>query len=127
MAMTDPVNAPQWSRRHFHIRLAGLAGVLVGGAGVALAAAGYFWAGAALALVGGAGVAAALVFEVQSATHFAGGRRASAGARVAVQVLLAAFLLAEVNLFSYFHYHRFEDDHRSPCPTQLWPVLRQAR
>jgi hypothetical protein len=108
MAMTDNSNTPLWSRRHFHIRLAGLAGILIGGAGIALAAAGSLWLGLALGVIGGAAALAALVVEFQSASHFAGGRRASAGAAVALQVLLAAFLLAEVNIFSFYHYHRFD-------------------
>jgi hypothetical protein len=108
MAMTDPGSAPQWSRRHFQIRLAGLAGLLVGGAGIVLALAGYFWPGLGLAILGGLGVLAALVVEFRSARDFAGGRRAGAGARVALQVLLATFLLVEINVFSYAHYHRFD-------------------
>jgi hypothetical protein len=108
MALSKSPHTQDWLFRHFLMRLAGLTGVLVATAGGVLWGVGLPLVGIPLLLLGGAAVVAALVFEVQNARELVAARRGAAGSLVAAQVLLAVALLVEINLFSFFHYHRFD-------------------
>src|SRR2546423_10876073 len=60
-------------------------------------------------MLGGAGaVALALLVELAGLVLLASSRRGAVGSNVVLQVLLAAALVAGVNLFSFFHYQRFD-------------------
>jgi hypothetical protein len=108
MAMTNLFRSPDWLRRHFLIRVAGLSGALVGGLGLVLWSVGLTWLGVIVALLGFVAAGGALVVEIGNAAELVSARRGTAGSLSAAQVLLAAVLLVEVNAFSFFHYHRFD-------------------
>jgi hypothetical protein len=120
-----------WSRFHFLIRFLGLTGLICAGVAITLAYLGgslewdkltrwdylqpmlmgqsgdlatlmTFWF-----LVGGAGLTAlALLVEVLVMLGAVAGRRSAFGLNAAIQMILAAALLAGANVYSYYHYHR---------------------
>src|SRR5438876_9012728 len=138
MAVKHSPRGVWWSRLHFVIRFLGLTGLLVGGIAVAAAlvlnllppvrsitdaettarelyqratvASGDWtvqWTAAALLL----GVAAALfavLIELLTMLRTTAARRGAFGFNVLVQVILAATLLAGLNLWSFHHGHRFD-------------------
>jgi hypothetical protein len=132
MALTPSTPGRRWLRLHVFLRFAGLTGLLAAGVGLFLAAQAFdlrlwpAWRSAlenlfsgrtpdtllavALGLLLGGGLLAllALIVESVAALRVVAGRREAFGGNVAVQVLLAAVLLAGVNVFSFRHYLRFD-------------------
>jgi hypothetical protein len=99
----------------FLLRLLGLAGLFVAGIGVL----GLFampagdrgtvfavWLG--VAIVGGVIALAMLVVELVAGVQQSAGRRSAAGTMVLLQVALAVVLLIGINIFSIFHYERWD-------------------
>ena len=122
-----------WSRLHFLIRFLGVTGLLVGGVGLVLAALDNrpLWPvpGLAAWLVLGA---AAVVVPAALVELFAGMRAASAGRSLfglnaVVQVVLAALLLAGVNLVAFQHPLRFDwtRSQQFTLPTAVQADLRR--
>jgi hypothetical protein len=107
MALTKDIRKNDDLLWGFRMRLAGLAGLLVGGAGlVFLLSIGVIWLGVVLLVLGGVGIAAGLAFEVRHLQGLVAARRGAAGSNVALQIALAAGLLIQINAFSFFHYQR---------------------
>jgi hypothetical protein len=131
MALKTRSASRWWSRLHFLLRFLGLTGLLAGGVGVGLAflknvlswnllssteflrstllgEAGDEMTRVGVGLLLGGGLLAllALVVEMLAILTMAAGRRSAFGLNAALQVALAAALLAGVNLFSYSHYVR---------------------
>lgn len=129
-----------WSRLHFVVRLAGLTGLLAAGAGLALYLLDHGAAREAFEKLGdqcrealqglsrwdfgtafelavwlvlGGALAAALALLIETALmlRFAAGRRSAFGANALVQMALALALLVGVNVFSAYHYFRFDWTH----------------
>jgi hypothetical protein len=105
MALSRLARKPAW---HFWARLAGLTGLLVLAAGLVVFAVTEDAVGLAVAGVGGLFAALALLAELKGAAGLVLSRRGAVGSNVFVQVLLAAGLLVGVNVFSFFHYTRFD-------------------
>jgi hypothetical protein len=118
---------------HFLIRLLGLTGLLAAGVGLVVASvtrgeggpvvADLTWErlGEYAALGGGALVALAVLVEVLTGLPQLVGRRGAFGTNVVLQVLLAVVLLLGVNVYSFFHYRRYDwtRDHLFTIPTDI--------
>lgn len=129
-----------WSRLHFVVRLAGLTGLLAGGVGLALYLLDHGTVQATfeslgkqcgealqaltrwdfgvpyelavwLVLGGAAAAALALLIEAVLMLRFAAGRRSVFGGNALVQMAIALALLVGVNVFSAYHYFRFDWSH----------------
>jgi hypothetical protein len=85
-----------------------LTGLLVGGAGVVLHAEQDKTLGLILGLAGGGLAVLALLVEIIGAAGLLAGRRGAFGFNVFLQVVLAGFLVAAVNYFSFHHYLRWD-------------------
>jgi hypothetical protein len=105
MALSRQGQAPAW---HVAVRLAGLTGLVAVAVGLVIFAATEDEVGLIVAGAGGALAALALLVELKAALALVLSRRGAAGSSVALQVLLAAALLAGVNAFSFLHYARFD-------------------
>jgi hypothetical protein len=93
---------------HFWVRFAGLTGLVVLATGLVVVAVAGGVTGWALAVIGAVLAGVALLFEMQKAVALLLSRRGALGSNVAAQVLLAAILFAGINVFSFFHYARFD-------------------
>jgi hypothetical protein len=124
-------NLTKNTARHFWVRVAGLTGLLIAVAGVALWATAGLWVGIAPVIIGGAVALIVLVMEMAAAAA-AGGtvmRRGAVSSNAAGQIALAALLLVLVNLFSFTHYLRFDwtGDGQFTLPADLREQLAQLR
>jgi hypothetical protein len=145
MALTHPRSTGRWwSWLHFLIRVAGLTGLFAAAVGLVLAGpeavSGWVERLAAgdrslpgpevLAVAVGVALAALfLVVEIATVLRTLAGRRGAFGSNVAVQVLLAAALLAAVNGFSFGHYRRFDwtNDARFTLPADVRRQMTRLR
>src|SRR5262249_11022500 len=89
-------------------RVLGLTGLVIGAAGLIVAAVTENAVGLAVAGAGGLFVVVALFLELKGAADLARSRRGAQGSNVALQILLAGALLVGVNIFSFFHYSRLD-------------------
>ncbi len=92
----------------FLLRLAGLTGLFLALAGLALWRAIGIEAGLIVLLVGAGLVGIGLLGEIPVLLGSWLSRRGAAGGSVVVQIALASLLLAGVNYFSFFHYQRLD-------------------
>ncbi len=99
---------PTWSRFHLLLRFAGLTGLLAAGVGGVLASVDVQPLGQYLLYAGGGLAGLGLVVEFIAAASFVGGERGQVGFNSLLQIVLAAALLAGVNLYSFRHYKRFD-------------------
>lgn len=105
MALSTPRRKSGW---HFFARFAGLTGLLVAAVGLVVWSRADEDVGMYVALAGAVLVVIALAAEVPALAGLASSRRGALGSSAFLQVLLAAVLLAGLNVFSFFHYLRFD-------------------
>jgi hypothetical protein len=129
MAMTTPTRTRLWSRLHFLIRLAGLTGLFVAGAGLVLTVVEWQDLGWQLVTYGGAVALLALLIEFIGIVRLSAGRRSAFGSNVVLQVVLAAALLVGCNAYSFFHYVRLDTTHEKlfTIPQEIREQLSQLR
>lgn len=97
-----------WSRFHLLMRFAGLTGLMVAGVGAVLASVAIEPLGHYLLYGGGGAAALGLLVELIGAMSLMTGQRGQVGFNAALQIVLAAALLAGINVYSFRHYQRFD-------------------
>src|SRR5439155_17494244 len=141
--------SPMAVKGHFLIRLAALTGLLAAGVGLVLVALSLqgaslrSWSdlapnfqsfnikdlGLGLILVGGLLALVGLVVEIKVSLGAVAGQRGAFGSNVILQILLAAVLLAGLNVFSFQHSLRWDwtRDHQFTLSPELQSRLSQLR
>lgn len=118
------------SQQLFRIRLAGLTGLGIILVGLILWASLDHWLPGVLVTLLGAGLLGfALVVEIKKLLEVVLSRRGAVGGNVALQVLLATLLVVGVNVFSFFHFARFDwtRDHIFTIPPDIRAQLSNLR
>jgi hypothetical protein len=127
MALNLRKQGPQW---HFWIRLAGLVGIVLVAAGIEIITSGAVIVGIVLAVLGGLLLGLALFVEISGALGQVLSQRGAFGSNVLAQVILAAVLLIGLNVFSFFHYSRFDwtrdREHTIEADPTVTPAMLQG-